>query len=101
MRRATSLFLAVGLFCSGAAGFSFAQTMNENTVRIVFVSRSDLNNNSGKILPTITRGMQDDAQNELNSNSGLKSYLQSRKVELSNVVKIDTARNGDKIVYVK
>lgn len=100
MRRAISFFLAVGLASGGAASL-YAQAMNENTVRIVFVSRSDLNNNSGKILPTITRGMQTSAQEELNANAELKGYLQKRNVELGNVVKIDTARNGDKIVYVK
>ena len=101
MTRKLSLALAAALFASGAGLNAQAQTFSDNNVRIVYVSRSDLGSSSGKILPTITRGMQDTAQQDLNNSAGLKSHLQKHNVELNNVVKIDTAANGDKIVYVK
>lgn len=101
MKHAVSLALAAALLTCSATTFVHAQQFTDNNVRIVYVSRSDLGSSSGKILPTITRGMQDTAQQELNDTAGLKSHLQKHNVELNNVVKIDTAANGDKIVYVK
>lgn len=41
------------------------------------------------------------AQNEISSDSGLRAALQKRRVQLRNVVGVDTALNGGKIVYVR
>jgi len=101
MKRAVPFAIAVALLASGSSHYAQAQALNENTVRLVHVSRSDLSGSSGKILPTITRGVQEQAQQELNSNSELKSYLANRNVQLNNVVKIDRAANGEMIIYVK
>lgn len=101
MRNAVSYALAVALFSCGASGFAYAQALSDQNVRVVYVSRADLNKSSGTILPTITRGVQDQAQQELNANPDLMSHLQSKNVELKNVVKIDKAANGSLIVYVK
>jgi hypothetical protein len=41
------------------------------------------------------------AQNEIRSDAYLKSFLLNKRVQLRNVVGIQTAFNGGKIVYVK
>ena len=93
--------LAIALLTGGTSSYVLAQSYSDKNVRVVHVSRADLSGSSGKILPTITRGVQETAQQELNANGALKSFLQNRNVQVNNVVKIGTAANGDTIVYVK
>lgn len=101
MKPAIPFAIALAIFASSSNPYAYAQALSADNVRVVHVSRSDLSGSSGKILPTITAGVQEQAQQELNSNTELKSYLQNRNVQINNVVKIDSAANGDVIVYVK
>ena len=101
MKPVVSLAIAVALCAASISHNAEAQTYDSKNVRVVHVSRADLSGSSGKILPTITAGVQEQAQQELNSNTELKSYLQNRNIQVNNVVKIDSAANGEMIVYVK
>lgn len=101
MRYAVSLALAAALIFAGTSDHADAQTYSDSNVRVVHVSRADLSGSSGKILPTITRDSQEIAQQDLNAKPDLKSFLQKRNIQVGNVVKIDTAANGETIVYVK
>ena len=92
--------LGLAVFAAIATS-SLAQNWSDETVNIVFVTRADLSRSSGKDLPIINATTQASAQEELQADPDLQSYLEGRNVALPNVVAIVTAANGEKIVYVK
>ena len=101
MKSLVPLSIAACLAFSVVPVLSYAQTFSDDNVRIVRVDRSDVSNSSGTIIPPISQDMPRLAQEELANNPELRAHLQSRNVSLSNVLAIETAANGSKIVYVK
>lgn len=97
-----SAFIAAALFSTTLGTASFAQSdISDGNVNIVFVSRADRSKDSGKDLPPLNQMTQQNARTEVENDTKLKSILEKHGVELNNVVGIETASNGGKIVYVK
>ena len=90
---------------SGAYARDMGSAAAANDVRIVYTNPEQ--DNSARILdvPDIfihpTRAMTQAAQSEIRSDRALHAELVGHNVQLNNVVAIDTAANGGKIVYVR
>ncbi|KQS96825.1 hypothetical protein ASG42_28475 [Rhizobium sp. Leaf391] len=114
MNKTLTLALAATLSALPVAATSvFAQTatatapmMADDMVTIVNVEQSGTDNdNSQKQIPaqfqSATPAAMKMAQDELSKDMALVAVLQKKNVTLTNVVGVQTAANGGKIVYVK
>jgi hypothetical protein len=101
MHKRLSFCLALALSCAALGTASNAQGLTAEKVNVVFVERADASKDSGKILPPLNHSTQQHAKSEIDSNAELKAILEQQNVELNNVVGIETAADGGKIVYVK
>jgi hypothetical protein len=101
MKNIVSFCLAVALLSTTLGSPLNAQGLTKEKVNVVFVEGSDSSNDSGKELPPLNHSTQQSAKSEIDGNADLKAILQSQNVELNNVVGIETAADGGKIVYVK
>lgn len=102
MKNSIPLSLALALFSMTLGTATYAQTaLTADKVNVIFVERADQSKDSGKELPPLNQKTQSDAKAEIESNASLKQILESQNVELNNVVGIETAADGGKIVYVK
>lgn len=101
MKNSLSLCLAVALFSGTLGTVSYAQGLTAEKVNVVFVEQADASKDSGKELPPLNHATQQHAKSEIDGNADLKAILEKQNVELNNVVGIETAADGGKIVYVK
>lgn len=101
MKNTVSFCLAVALLSTTLGSPTSAQGLTKDKVNVVFVKGADKSKDSGKDLPPLNHTTQRNAKSEIDSNADLKAILQSHNVELNNVVGIETAADGGKIVYVK
>ncbi|CDZ68276.1 Hypothetical protein NGAL_HAMBI2605_65610 [Neorhizobium galegae bv. orientalis] len=104
MKKRISIALAA-ILLAGAFGVpSFAQTtgsVSGKHVSIVLLSEASKGSGGTGQVPTITPKATSDAQAMIHSDAELRSFLQQHNVELHNVIAIETAANGGRIVYLK
>lgn len=112
MNKAVALALATGLSTASLGGIAFAQTTSSTTpmaaddmITIVEITEDSDSNDATTQIPEEFRNPSSDvttkAQAEIQADPALMTALEDKSVELENVVAIDTAANGGKIVYVK
>ena len=119
MNKTATVALASLLALSPLAGVAYAQDMQPTTtdtmptgaistegVQVVYISSLDGDDSQGNTYSIMQAKANDpaaleQAQVELQSDPGLTSALTAQNVQLQNVVHIQTAGNGGKIVYVK
>ena len=115
MRNAVTLALAAALSTASLGGIAFAQTTSSTTatatsdmndmIRIVRISENsdsdDANNQVPEMFQSPTAEVTAEAQAEVRATPALLAELQENSIEVDNVLAIDTAANGGKIVYVK
>lgn len=108
MKKAFALAVLLSAASIGGAyarDMGSAAAMPANHVSIVYTNPEQ--DDSARILdvPDIfihpTRAMTQAAQSEIRSDRALHAELVDHNVQLNNVVAIDTAANGGKIVYVR
>jgi hypothetical protein len=119
MNKTVTIALASLLAVSPVAGVAYAQetlavpadsmstgSISADTVQVVLMA--DLQGDDSKRedfarleAKANTPAEVEKAQAELASTPGLTEILTSKNVQLQNVIAIDTAANGGKIVYVK
>ncbi len=109
MNNAIKIALASALALGSVSGAAFAQTaavMTEQT-DVSVVRIDSLNNDSGRSEYDRLTKLSDDtsamteAQAMVSADPMLVAALESKNVQLNNVVHVETAANGGKIVYVR
>ena len=99
--RTPTFFFALSVSALSFLGFAHAQTtLTPDKVNVVFLNTNG-GDNKTMPLPPLDAQTQQQAQAEIQANPSLKSILEGQNVELNNVVGIQTASDGGKIVYVK
>lgn len=109
MKKAIALaaLISASAFAAGASAQTLGTEMPASSTADVTVVNvtNDPSSDNGSRLP---QGLGDpspdviqNAQAELQSDPGLVDALAAKNVELSNVVAIQTAANGGKIVYIR
>ncbi len=112
MNKALTLALAAALSTAPLGGIAFAQTTSSTTttmaddmVNIVEIKEQSDSDDATTQIPeefrNPTSDMTTQAQAEIQADPALMTALEDKNVEIQNVVAIDTAANGGKIVYVK
>lgn len=112
MKPIITLILATVLSAATIGGFANAQTTSSTTpmmaddmVTIVNVAQQGSEDDTSKQIPAefknATPEAMSKAQAELQQDAALMAILQKKNVQLTNVVGVQTAANGGKIVYVK
>nr|CAD6617008.1 hypothetical protein RTCK_03250 [Rhizobium sp. TCK] len=113
MKNAVTLALAAALSTASLGGISYAQTTASTTatsdmndmVRIVRIDENsdsdDANNPIPEMFLNPSSDMTADAQTQVQADPALMAELQENSIDIKNVVAIDTAANGGKILYVK
>lgn len=113
MKNAVTLALAAALSTASLGGIAFAQTTTGSTsattisddVRIVRIDENsdsdDANNPIPEMFRNPTADMTADAKAQVQADAEIMAELQENSIDLDNVLAIDTAANGGKIVYVK
>ncbi|MGK6315770.1 hypothetical protein [Neorhizobium sp. DT-125] len=103
MKKSASIALAAMIF-SGCLGSAYAQTtgaISDKNVSVIYLAEADKGSEGVHSVPTITHQKILQAQEELRADNALRSFLQQKRVELNNVIIIEKAANGDRIVYVR
>ena len=112
MNKTVTIALASLLAVSPVAGVAYAQDAmstgsiaadNVNVVQISTLDDADSNSIEFERLNTLSKDPTalEKAQADLQSDPALVQALASKNVELMNVVEVQTAADGGKIVYVK
>jgi hypothetical protein len=107
MRKAITLALAVLIGAMSLGSFASAQTTRSGQVSITVIIIKDQvdDDDETQQVPRTYRYPSPQtiakAQDEIASDSYLRSFLLKKRVQLRNVVGIPTAFSGGKIVYVK
>ena len=112
MNKALTLVLAAALSTAPLGGIAFAQTTSSTTttmaddmVNVVNITGESDSDDATTQIPEEFRNPTSDltaqAQAEIQADPALMTALEDKNVEIQNVVAIDTAANGGKIVYVK
>jgi hypothetical protein len=112
MKTFTPIALAVAISASSVAGMAYAQSADApNTipahdgVSVVYLTPLSDSGQANMQVPDRfahpTESTTAAAQSEIHTDSQLLASLETRNVQLDNVVAIDTAANGGKIVYVR
>jgi hypothetical protein len=112
MKTLAPIALAAALSVSSVAGMAYAQSAETpNTipandgVSVVYLTPLSDSGQANLQVPDQfahpTQATTASAQSELQSDPQLLASLETRSVQLNNVVAIDTAANGGKIVYVR
>jgi hypothetical protein len=108
MKKAITITVAALLSVAPVGSYAMAQTaaMTDDMVTIVNVEQSGTDNdNSVKQIPAEMKSATPEAmkmaQDEVAKDAALMAILQKKNVTMSNVVGVQTAANGGKIVYVK
>ncbi len=107
MRKIVTLAFAAALAAGSLSGVANAQNSRSGQVSvtvIVIKQPMDMDDYTQQVplrylYPTAQTIAQ--AQDEIRSNAYLRGYLLKKRVQLRNVVGIQTAYNGGKIVYVQ
>lgn len=98
-------FAAALLAASALAPAAYAQSLEGGDVSIVYIDSLDTGAHRGEYdmlkekaeRPHLTQ----EAQQEASADPAIANELASRNIGLHNVVEVDTAANGGKIVYVR
>lgn len=116
MNKTVTLALASLLAVTPAAGIAYAQDVMPDTmatgsispdnVQVVYMSSLESDDSQRSTFAMLETKVNDpealqQAQAEIQSQPGLADALASKNVQLENVVHVQTAGNGGKIVYVK
>jgi hypothetical protein len=113
MKPIITLVLAAALSATTIGGFTYAQTtgsttpmMTDDMVTIINVAQQQgSEDDTSKQIPpefqNATPESMSKAQAELQQDAALMAILQKKNVQLTNVVGVQAAANGGKIVYVK
>ena len=114
MRNAVTLALAAALSTASLGGVAFAQTAAttpmatsdaNDMVRIVRITENSDSNDATNQVPEMYRNPSSEvtaaAQAEVEATPALMTELQENSIDINNVLAIETAANGGKIVYVK
>lgn len=112
MKPIITLVLATVLSTATIGGFTYAQTtgsttpmMTDDMVTIINIAEQGSEDDASKQIPAefqnATPEAMSKAQAELQQDAALMAILQEKNVQLTNVVGVQTAANGGKIVYVK
>lgn len=107
MRKAIKLALAGMLATSSLSGVALAQMATPSEDNVTVVQISTLNNDTSRgeyerltLIATDPVQVQE-AQAEVAADPTLESHLVASNVQLNNIVEVETAANGGKIVYVR
>jgi hypothetical protein len=107
MKNSIKIALAGMLAMSSLGGTAFAQTaMADDGVSIVYMSTLESNDGDTAEFKRLKAQANDngqvaEAQAEVTADPQLVAALEEKSIELMNVVDVDTAANGGKIVYVR
>jgi len=112
MKTVLKLALAAALSATTLSGYAYAQTASSTTpmmaddmITIVNVgSESNANTDTSSIPATYRNPSPESitkAQTEIQNDPALMATLEAKNVQLENVIGIQTAANGGKIVYTK
>jgi len=120
MNKTVTFALASLLAVSPVAGVAYAQedvmpatpdtmstgSIGADNVQVVYLSALENDDAQRSTFAMMARKANDmnaleQAQADIQAEPGLAEALLSRNVQLQNVVQVDTAGNGGKIVYVK
>lgn len=113
MKTVAKLALAAVLSATPLAGYAYAQTTNsvvpmvaDDMLTIVNVGEeTNADSTDSTMIPETYRNPSPEtitkAQAEIQNDPGLLAALEAKNVQLMNVIGIQTAANGGKIVYTK
>lgn len=107
MKTSIKLALAGMLAMSSFSGAAYAQTaMADDGVTIVYMSTLKANDDDAGEYKRLMRQAEDqgqvsEAQAEVTADADISAALEEKSIELSNVIDVETAANGGKIVYVR
>lgn len=107
MKQMITIAVAGMLATSSLAGLALAQDPSALDDGVTIIRLDSLNNDSdrGRYRELQQRASNPDqmaeAQSEIEGNADLKQILLSQSVQIHNVVEVETAANGGKIVYVR
>ncbi len=112
MKIAVKLALAAAISATSLSGYAYAQTTSSTTpmmaddmITIVNVGEEGNANTDTSSIPATYRNRSPEsitkAQTEIQSDPALMATLEAKNVQLENVIGIQTAANGGKIVYTK
>ncbi len=117
MKKALTIALAAALSTAPLGGLAFAQTTNSTTpmaatsamtddmVTVVIISDQTPDETETQQIPEMYKNATPEtaasAQTEIKSDPALLDILTKKNVQIENVVGVQTAASGGKIVYVK
>jgi hypothetical protein len=112
MKTVVKLALAAALSATSLGGYAYAQTttattpmMADDMITIVNVGAESNANTDTSSIPATYRNPSPEsmtkAQAEIQNDPALMATLEAKNVQLENVIGIQTAANGGKIVYTK
>jgi hypothetical protein len=105
MRRLTTLSLAMLIVAMSLGSFAIARDAGQVSITVIIIKDEIDDDDQTQQVPRTYRYPSQQtiakAQNEIRSDAYLRGFLQNKRVQLRNVVGIQTAFNGGKIVYVK
>ncbi|WP_417412226.1 hypothetical protein [Hoeflea sp.] len=107
MKNSIKIALAGMLAMSSLGGTAFAQTaMADDDVTIVYMSTLKANNDDAAEYNRLQLQAEDsgevaEAQAEVTADPEIVAALAEKSIELTNVIDVDTAANGGKVVYVR
>ncbi|WP_426131313.1 hypothetical protein [Pararhizobium sp. PWRC1-1] len=110
MKKVLTLALAAAISATTLSGVAYAQTattttMTDDMVTIIVVDQKSDDASKTQQIPESVRAATPEAmikaQTEIQTDAALMAILQQKNVQLENVIGIQTAANGGKVVYVK
>jgi len=117
MKKALTFALAAALSATSLGGFAFAQTtssttpmaattpMTDDMVTVVVITDQTPDETETQQIPEMYKNATPEtmtsAQAEIQADPALMDILVKKNVQLENVVGVQTAASGGKIVYVK
>lgn len=116
MKKALTFALAAALSATSLTGFAYAQTTNSTTpmaapmamtedmVSVIILSEPLPDDGQTEVPETYKNASAEtiaSAQTEIKADPALMDILVKKNVQIENVVGIQTAANGGKVVYVK
>jgi hypothetical protein len=104
MKTSIKLALAGMLAMSSISGVAYAQA--DDGVTIVYMSTLQSNDDDTAEYKRLMAQAEDEgqvaeAQAEVTADADISAALAEKSIELMNVIDVDTAANGGKIVYVR
>jgi len=101
--RALTIYLSLSIAAISYTGTSYAQVpTTNNNVNIVYLSADpSADDDNPEPATPLSAETERQAQAEIQADPELRATLEQQNVQLNNVVGIETAGDGSKIVYVK